>query len=268
MDDLVLVLLGQTRSASVFSSTGTRRCGTLGGGGLRSLGLLGSVLPVNLNLFNDVPDGLTRRARSFVQAHGVKVDVRRVEEHRQWWLERDIPAAVVDRMVAYEERWGGLVLPPASQYDGGPRYLEADSPEGSASEGWWFEAGMQRTAVPYAFMIGPSGEFGIHADQWAPLHSTVEGWVESLALTHHASMWAKQIVKVTGDDVDGIMLDGFEPVREVMGLADAWWRGADSLVAVYTGEAKALSFPRSRTALIYSGLNEWALRRDVNDNAS
>ncbi|MCX5323826.1 hypothetical protein OG847_30910 [Streptomyces sp. NBC_00120] len=209
---------------------------------------------------------LTRRARSFVQAHGVKVDVRPIAEHRQWWLERDIPAAVLDRMVAYEERWGGLVLPPASQYDGGPRYLEADSPEGSASEGWWFEAGMQRTAVPYSFMIGPSGEFGIHADQWVPLHATVEGWVESLALTDHASTCAKQIVKVTGDDVNGIVLDGYEQVREVMGVADTWWRGADSLVAVYTGEAEALSFPRGRTALIYSGLDEWGLRGGVKDS--
>lgn len=156
---------------------------------------LGSVSLVNLNLFNDVPDGLTRRARSFVQANGVKVDIRPVAEHGQWCRERDIPATVIDRMVAYEERWGGLVLPPASQYDGGPRYLEADSPAGSASEGWWFKAGMQRTAVPYSFMIGPSGEFGIHADKWVPLHATVEGWVESLALTHHASTCAKQIVK-------------------------------------------------------------------------
>ncbi|MBC9716004.1 hypothetical protein H9Y04_26025 [Streptomyces sp. TRM66268-LWL] len=179
---------------------------------------------MNLNLFDDVPDGLTRRARSFVAAHGVRVDVMHVEEHRQWWLERDIPAAVVDRMATYRERWGGLVLPPASQYDGGPRYLEADSPEGAASEGWSFVAG-------------------------------------------HASKWARRIDKVTGDDVDGIVLDGFEPVREVRGLADTWWRGADSLVAVYTGMAEALSFPRGRTALIYGGLDEWGLYGGVEDSA-
>ncbi|MEV7783370.1 hypothetical protein [Kitasatospora sp. NPDC088351] len=223
---------------------------------------------MNLNLFNDVPDGLTQRARSFVRAHGVKVDVQSVEEHRQWWLERDIPAAVIDRMAAYQERWGGLVLPPAPKYDGGPRYLEADSPEGSPSEGWWFEAGMQRTAVPFSFMIGPSGEFGIHTGQWAPLHATVEGWVESLALAHHASMWAKKIVMVNGDDVDGIVLDGYEPVHEVMGVADTWWRGADSLVAIYSGEAEAVSFPQGRAAMIYSGLDEWGLRGGVKDGVN
>ena len=221
---------------------------------------------MNLNLFNDVPDGLTKRARTFVQVNGVKVDVQSIEDHRQWWLERDISEAVIDRMAAYQERWGGLVLPPAPDYDGGPRYLEADSPEGSASEGWWFEAGTQRTAVPYSFMIGPTGEFGIHAGQWAALHATVEGWVESLALADHASRWAKQIVKVNGDDVDGIVLDGYEPVHEVKGLADTWWRGADSLVAIYGGEAKALSLPRGRTALIYSGLDQWGLRGGVKDS--
>ncbi|MCX4850263.1 hypothetical protein [Streptomyces sp. NBC_00893] len=220
---------------------------------------------MNLHLINDVPDGLTRRARSFVSAHGIKVDTEPVEKHRQWWLEREIPATVVDRMSAYQERWGGLLLPPASQYDGGPKYLNPDSPEGSTSEGWWFEAGMQRTAVPFSFMIGPAGEFGIHADRWTPLHATVEGWVESLALTHHASMWAGRITKVTGEDVDRITLDAYEPVREVMGMADTWWRGADSLVAIYSGEAECCSFPGARTALVYSGLDEWGLRGGVED---
>ncbi|WP_433184851.1 hypothetical protein [Actinoallomurus sp. CA-150999] len=223
---------------------------------------------MNLDLINDVPEGLTLRARSFVSAHGIKVDVRPVEDHRQWWLEREIPAAVIDRMAAYQERWGGLLLPPASKYDGGPKYFNPDVPEGSSSEGWWFEAGLQRTAVPYAFMIGPSGEFGIHGDRWTPLHATVEGWVESLALARHASMWAKQITKVTGDDVDGVVLDAYEPVREVMGLADTWWRGTDSLVAIYSGEAECLSFPRARTAFIYSGLDEWGLRGGVEDRDS
>lgn len=218
---------------------------------------------MNLNLINDVPGELTRRARNFVGVHGIRVDVRRVEENRQWWLDRGIPVAVIDRMAAYQERWGGLLLPPASQYDGGPKYFDPDSPEGSPSEGWWFEAGTQRTAVPYLFMIGPAGEFGIHAERWAPLHETVEGWVESLALAHHAAMWAKQITKVTGDDVDRIALDAFEPVREVRGLADTWWRGIDSLVAIYSGEAECLSLPRGRTALIYSGLDEWGLRGGV-----
>ncbi|WP_348652175.1 hypothetical protein [Streptomyces sp. 71268] len=192
---------------------------------------------MNLHLVNDLPDGLTRRARSFVGTHGIKVDAKQLEQHRQWWLDREVPASVIDRMAAFQERWGGLLLPPAAQYDGGPKCFDADSPTGTMSEVWWFEAGTQRTAVPFSFMIGPAGEFGIHADRWTPLHATVEGWVESLALSHHAFMWAKQITKVTGDDVDRIKLDAYEPVPEVMGLTDTWWRGTDSLVAIYSGEA-------------------------------
>ncbi|MGJ7420598.1 hypothetical protein AB9128_32650 [Streptomyces cinereoruber] len=220
---------------------------------------------MQLHLIGNVPDGLTLRARSFVSAHGVKVDVRPVEGYRQWWLDRDVPASAIDRMAAYQERWGGLLLPPGPKYDGGPKYLDPDAPEAD-SAGWWFEAGMQRTAVPYSFMIGPSGEFGIHAGKWAPLHATVEGWVESLALAHHASMWAQQVTKLVGDDADGIDLTGYTPVREVRGLTDTWWRGPDSLVALYDGEAKALDFPRGRTAMIYSGLDEWGLRGGVDDD--
>ncbi|WP_369182123.1 hypothetical protein [Streptomyces sp. Y1] len=221
---------------------------------------------MNLNLHGSaIPSGLTRRARSFVSVHGVKVDVPPVEEHRQWWLDRDVPAEVIDSMAAFQQRWGGLVLPPSPMYNGGPRYLSVDSAEASEEDGWSFEAGVQRAAVPYSFRIGPSGEFGIRADRWFPLHASVEGWVESLALSHHAAFWARQVTKVTGREVDGLDLDGFEPVREVRGLADTWWRGADSLVAVYTGEAEACSWPAGRTAWIYSGLDAWGLRAGVED---
>ncbi|MFG2325337.1 hypothetical protein [Streptomyces sp. NPDC048568] len=211
------------------------------------------------------PDGLTKRARSFVVTHGVKVDVPWVSRHREQWLAAGIPSEEVDRAAAYQGRWGGLVLPPAPHYDGGPKHLGTDVPEGSPVEGWWFEAGPQRTAVPYSFMIGPQGEFGIHADRWTPLHRTIEGWVEALALAHHASTWARQTNKITGDEVDALALDTFEPVQEVEGLTDTWWRGSDSLVAVYAGEAESLSAPRCRTALIYSGLDEWGLYGGVPD---
>ncbi len=199
---------------------------------------------------DDVPDGLTPRARRFVGVHGVEVGIRPVEDR---WLEHGIPTTVIDRMVTYQQRWRGLLLPPATQYDGGPVRLDPDAPE-SGPDGWWFDAGPQRVSVPYSFVIGPSGEFGLRADRWTPLHATVEGWVESLALAHEAFTWARQITRYVGDEVDGIDLNGYEPVVEVHGLADTWWRGADSLVALYTGEAECLDFPEGRTALIYSGL--------------
>ncbi|MEU1032188.1 hypothetical protein ABZ402_26350 [Streptomyces mirabilis] len=222
---------------------------------------------MELHLINHVPEGLTKRAGHFVVAHGIKVDVPRVGRHREQWLALGIPSAEIDRVTAYQERWGGLALPPAPHYDGRPKYLDPDVPEGSSVEGWWFEAGIQRTAVPYSFVIGPGGEFGIHGERWTPLHQTVEGWVESVALAHHASMWAKRVTRVTGSEVDAIALDAFEPVKEVKGLADTWWRASDSLVAMYTGEAECLSAPQCRTALIYSGLNKWGLYGGVKDES-
>ena len=89
-------------------------------------GTASSVPRVKLNLVNNVPDGLTRRARTFVGVHGVRADVRPVAEHRQWWLDRGVPSAAIDRMTAFEERWGGLLLPPA------PPLLPSNAP--SAAE--------------------------------------------------------------------------------------------------------------------------------------
>lgn len=54
-------------------------------------------------------------------------------------------------------------------------------------------------------------------------------------------------------------LDGFEPVPEVQGLADTWWRGKDSLIAVYRGEASGFDAPHCLRAHIYGGLDAWGL---------
>ncbi len=156
--------------------------------------------------------------------------------------------------------WGGIALPPSPHYDGGPSSFSADVPERLEAEGWWFGAGLQRTALPYAFMIGHEGEFGIHADTWVPLHARIEGWVESVALADHARRYARTTTTVTGEAVETLQLEGFEPVLEVAGRADSWWRGADSLVAVYRGEAECMSAPQCRTATVYSGLDEWGLK--------
>lgn len=206
------------------------------------------------------PDGLSSRARYFVRVHGLQVPGLESEQYRESWLDHGIPAAELDRVAAFQDRWGGIALPPAPFYEGGPRVLDADVPEGSAADGWWFSAGDPRVSIPYGFLIGPGGAFGISCDAWAPLHAGIEGWVESLALAHHAARWATSITKITGDAVDDLDLAAYEPVPEVQGITDNWWRGADSLVAVYRGEAECLAEPRCRTAHIYSGLDDWGLR--------
>jgi hypothetical protein len=198
-----------------------------------------------------VPEGLTQRARAFVRANCVRVDALDVSRWRDRWLGFGVPAEEIDRVVAYQRRWGGLALPPAPAYGGGPRYLGADTPEPSPDDGWWFEAGLPRATVPFSFMIGPTGEFGINGDRWVPLHATVEGWVEAVALAHHATATAHRVTRLTGDEVDGVDLDEFDLVPEVEGLADSWWLDDDTLVAVYTGEAEAFAAPDRRTTLVY-----------------
>lgn len=57
-------------------------------------------------------------------------------------------------------------------------------------------------------------------------------------------------------------LTGFEPVLEVEGVSDTWWRGKDgkdSLIAIYRGEAVGFKAPRCREAHIYGGLDEWGV---------
>lgn len=205
-----------------------------------------------------VPEGITLRAKYFIRSHGYWTGRTDIEQHRARWAEHGVPEVQIDRVAAYEAVWGGLALPPSPHYDGGPRTLSGDVPEGPDPD-WHFEAGVQRTALPYGFVIGPNGEFGLHAGTWVPLHATVEGWVEALALAAHARSCARTTTTLTGDAVDDLQLDGFEAVPEVAGLPDTWWRGTDSLIAVYRGEAQVMNAPQCRTATIYSGLNEWGL---------
>ncbi|MER6346508.1 hypothetical protein ACWC10_16405 [Streptomyces sp. NPDC001595] len=205
------------------------------------------------------PAGLSERAQRFVEVDGIRVPRQDIRRHHETWVDYGIPAAEIDRASAFQDRWGGLALPPAPFYEGGPRVLHADCPEGSASEGWSFSAGSCRVSMAYGFKIGPDGEFGIDAYRWTPLHASTDGWVESLALAAHAGRWARAVTRIRGEDVESLDLGDYEPVPEVQGLTDTWWRGEDSLIAVYRGEAVGLDAPRCLEAHVYSGLGKWGL---------
>jgi hypothetical protein len=175
---------------------------------------------------------------------------------REHWVRHDIPAAVIDRMAVFEDRWGGWLLPPSPQYGGGPRWFQTDVPELTADDGWWFSAGDQRCSVAFGFMIGPNDEFGIHGVGWVPLHASIVGWVESIALAYRARRWAPNVVTIRGEGVDDIDLSGMEEVADVAGMADTWWRGEDSVTAIYRGEALAFDRPCFQIATIYAGISE------------
>ncbi|MFB7420698.1 hypothetical protein ACFC18_38875 [Streptomyces sp. NPDC056121] len=205
------------------------------------------------------PAGLSDRAQRFVEADGFRVPHQDIGRHRESWMEHGIPVAEIDRATAFQERWGGLALPPAPFYEGGPHILNADCPEEMAAEGWSFPAGTCRVSMAYGFMIGPDDAFGIDANRWTPLHASTDGWVESLALAAHARRWAKTLTRLEGEGVESLDLGGYEPVSEVQGVTDMWWRGKDSLIALYRGEAVGMDAPRCLEAHVYGGLDEWGL---------
>ncbi|MEU5564437.1 hypothetical protein [Micromonospora musae] len=176
---------------------------------------------------------------------------------RASWLNRGIPAAIVERMAAFEALWGGWQLSPALLYEGGPKMFQSDRPEIAATGDWWFDAGPQQCSMGYGFCIGPDGEFGIEdGARRAVLHESVAGWVESLALAYRASRWATRIIQVRGPAVDRLDLSPFEPFAEVAGVSDTWWRGGETVIAVYRGEASLFGSPDLQIAIIYNGITE------------
>jgi len=69
-------------------------------------------------------------------------------------------------------------------------------------------------------------------------------------------MFAGRITKVRGAVVEDLDFSALKPVPLVAGLADTWWRGPDSLVAVYRGEADSFANPKFLQAHLYEGLPE------------
>jgi hypothetical protein len=206
---------------------------------------------------------LTPSARSFVCSQGVRMEPRLLEQHREAWIGHGVPVEVVDRAVEFQRLWGGLVQPPGPFYDGGPRYFDVGGFERSEDGEWLFEVGPSRTAVPYGFMIGPGGAFGIATTRRVPLHGTIEGWIESLSLAHDAFVYAERITRYTGVRVETIDFTELEPIEVVAGVTDSWWRGDGVLVACSSGEAEALDAPQSRVALRFTGDLNWLANRGV-----
>lgn len=204
----------------------------------------------------DDPSGLSPRARRFVQVHGARIETWTAEQHRQHWTQLGRPAAAVEQLVAFQQRWGGLVLPPAAHYEGGPKVLDADDPD-VEDDGLVFSAGYPRCSVPYSYAVDVNGRFGICGEgSWVPLHASIEGWVEALALTYQAREDARTVRRVIGPAADDLIA-GVEtemPVGDVAGIADNWWQQRDSLVAVFRGEALHFGGCIRPLVLIFEGV--------------
>ncbi|WP_155375026.1 hypothetical protein [Catellatospora vulcania] len=206
----------------------------------------------------DAKRGLTPRARAFLAAHGVRREVWSAEQHRRHWHRYHRPAEAIEHLAAYQGRWGGLELPPSPEYEGGPHVLDADDPTVEEGLGACFTAGRPRAALAYGFMVDGAGRFGIVAgDTWVPLHGSVEGWVESVALRHLADRMPAKVALATGARLDGLPERlRLRPVAEVAGDTDGWWRGEDTLLAIYRGEARLFGNAHYQTAYLYTGIDQ------------
>ncbi|MEU8080115.1 hypothetical protein AB0B31_32260 [Catellatospora citrea] len=205
-----------------------------------------------------LPSGLTRRARAYLAAHAVRREVWTPEQHRRHWHRSGRPDDAIEHLAAYQSRWGGLELPPTPEYEGGPRVLDADGLAVADAPGPRFEAGKPRQSVAYAFMVDGAGSFGIVAEgAWVPLHGSVEGWVEAAALRHLADGLPAEVRMAAGARIDGLPERyGLRPLPEVAGVADGWWRGKDSLLAIYRGEARLFGNLQYQTAYLYLGIDD------------
>lgn len=210
----------------------------------------------------DARRGLTPRARAYLAAYGVRREVWSPEQHRRHWHRYRRPAAAIEHLAAFQGRWGGLELPPTPEYEGGPHVLDADDPTVEEGRGACFTAGRPRSVSAYGFMVDGDGRFGIVADDtWVPLHGSVEGWVESIALRHLADGLPAEVALATGARLDGLPERlRLSPMTEVAGAADGWWRGVDSLLAIYRGEALLFGNPQYQTAYLYTGVDGLAER--------
>lgn len=206
---------------------------------------------------------MTRRAQYFVDVHGHRLDGGMGDAVRDNWQRHGIPAAVVQQIAEFETQWGGLLLPPAPRYDGGPKTLRSGMPEIGTTGEWWFDAGDQRCSMGYSFCVGPRGEFAIEDGRGRTvLHDSVAGWVESLALAYSAALWAPHITTVHGTAVQDLDLSRMEQFPEVAGVSDTWWRGEETVIAVYRGEAQLFGDPALQVGTIYSGITRAAIRLD------
>ncbi len=165
---------------------------------------------------------------------------------------------LVDRMVDYHARWGGLALPELALplYDGGVAVMYGDDPDDIEGVGPCFTAGTDHYSVAHCFCINLQGRFGVLYENWVPLHSSVSGWIEAAALAdmaqtmHEIRVWRGDEARQAQNLVQ--TLPDLIPVPQVKGLADNWWQGNGTLLAIYDGEAQLFRNGREAFTALYA----------------
>lgn len=63
------------------------------------------------------PASLSRRAQRFIETEGIRVRQQDIWRLHDAWIEHGIPATEIERATAFQDRWGGLALPPFPFYE-------------------------------------------------------------------------------------------------------------------------------------------------------
>lgn len=195
---------------------------------------------------------LSLRARSFVRAHGKRVAVEQDQPVADSWTEKGLSRDLVRRASEYESRWGRLYLPPSLFYNGGPRYLGADILLGDWSDGGYFEAGPARFSVAYDFLIGPDGAFGVGGTEFVPLYSSVEDWIESVALEYLLRLVACDVRRFEGAAAGSVDLSTMSPFPGISGLSDRWLTDGERVAFVCRGIGMLSGPPADNSVTVYS----------------
>lgn len=129
------------------------------------------------------PAGLSRRAQRFIETEGIRVRRQDIRCHRDAWIKHGIPAAEIERAAAFQDRWGGLALPPAPFYEGGPRILDADWGRCRNASGTGHRSAElpspdrgpapERASAP---AWAPPGRRGAGSRGWGGYTTTAAGW--------------------------------------------------------------------------------------------
>ncbi|MEV4710010.1 hypothetical protein [Micromonospora sp. NPDC049374] len=203
----------------------------------------------------DLPAGvLSRRALSFVRAHGQRMPSGRARRSAEQWIKQGLDRALVQRAIDYERRWGDLYLPPSVLYNGGPKYLGPDLLVGHWSDGGYIEAGPARFSVFYDFLLGPDGVFGVGDVEFVPLYGSVEGWIESLALENEIRSMANEIRRFKGSEVSSLDLSAMVPFPGISGISDSWLMNDGQIVFVSRGISLISGHLDDVVAIVYSGI--------------
>jgi hypothetical protein len=206
----------------------------------------------------DDPFALSPRAQRFVQEKGRRENVSTAEELREHWRKRGKTGPLIDKMVGYHARWGGLALPELAVplYDGGLAVMYGDDPDDTEGVGPCFTAGTDHYSVAHWFCVDLQGRFGVLYEDWVPLHSSVSGWIEACALAdaaqtmHQIRVWRGDEARQAQNLVEA--LPGLTSVPQVEGVADNWWQGDGTLLAIYEGEAKLFRDERASFTAVYA----------------